>query len=48
MTFLINSKQHMLCMEDVSSEFAHECTSKKSTKISLITDTNTGEIMCAN
>ena len=38
----------MLCMEDVSSEFAHECTSKKSTKISLITDTNTGEIMCAN
>ena len=31
-----------------TNEFAHECSSNKSTKISLITDTNTGEIMCAN
>tara|TARA_B110000014_G_scaffold252505_1_gene230908 strand:- start:2320 stop:3249 length:930 start_codon:yes stop_codon:yes gene_type:complete len=35
-------------MNDTSTEFTHECSNNKSTKLSLITDNNTGEIMCAN
>ncbi len=35
-------------MIDTSGEFSYDCSSKKSSKISLITDINTGEIMCAN
>ena len=35
-------------MKDTSTEFTHECSNSKSKKLSLITDNNTGEIMCAN
>ena len=35
-------------MNDDSDEIIHECSNKKSTKTSLITDNSTGEIMCAD
>ena len=35
-------------MNDNSDDIIHECSNKKSTKTSLITDNSTGEIMCAD